>query len=57
MEMVEGAGAAHKIDRPMSISGLTGLAKDEEIKNVLVKARAGMKDMESCGGVAGGWGN
>ena len=45
-------------ERPKSISGVTGLVRDEEVRQALAQVRAESgNQMGSCGGVAGGWGN
>lgn len=57
MNMNESTNVVVQTDRPMSISGLTGLVKDKDAKEMLTKIRSDVTEMGSCGGVAGGWGN
>ena len=57
MNKNQNEGVVLEIDRPMSISGHTGLVKDEATKEMLANIRTDVTEMGSCGGVAGGWGN
>jgi hypothetical protein len=46
-----------RTDRPKSISGLTGRARDEAVREKLSEVRAGVRTKGQCGGTAPGWDN